>query len=458
MPAPSSPTIVWLRDDLRVADNPALTAAVARGADTIVLYVLDDDSVEVRPLGAASRWWLHHSLTALTADLAALGATLTLRRGPAEHVVSALVDEVGAGAVHWNRRYGRAREVDARLKTALKDRGIEAVSHAANLLFEPWTVQTGAGGPYGVFTPFWRSCLARDEPRAPLDAPTRIPGVVVDGDRLDDWSLLPTAPDWAGGLRDEWRPGAAGADTRLEQLVEQRLAEYHRRDEPGLDSTSQLSPHLRFGEISPHQVWHRLGDGLSGLASANRAKFLSEIGWREFSYHLLFHNPDLATVNYRREFDAYPWNDPADAGLPLWQRGRTGIPIVDAGMRQLWHIGWMHNRVRMITASFLTKNLQIDWRAGEQWFWDTLVDADEASNAASWQWVAGSGADAAPYFRVFNPVLQAQKFDPRSEYVARWVPEMGSAAYPEPMVDLKESRQAALDGYEAVKAAKAMAR
>ncbi|WP_096420415.1 cryptochrome/photolyase family protein [Microcella alkaliphila] len=454
MAADTSPTIVWLRDDLRVADNPALNAAVERGGDVVVLYVLDDESPEVRPIGAASRWWLHHSLSALAAELEALGASLTLRRGPAEKVVRAVVDEVGAGAVHWNRRYGKAREVDARLKTALKDRDIEAVSHAASLLFEPWTVQTGSGGPYGVFTPFWKACLARDEPRAPLEAPASIPGRAVEGDDLDSWELLPTAPDWAGGMRNEWTPGSTGGRERLEQLAEERLAEYHRRDEPGLDVTSQLSPHLRFGEVSPYQVWHRLRDGLSGLAAKNHAKFLSELGWREFSYHLLFHNPDLATVNYRREFDAYPWNDPHDAGLARWQKGRTGIPIVDAGMRQLWHIGWMHNRVRMITASFLTKNLQIDWRVGEEWFWDTLVDADEASNAASWQWVAGSGADAAPYFRIFNPVLQAQKFDPRNEYVARWVPEKGTDDYPEPMVDLKESRQAALDGYEAVKAAK----
>ncbi|RZS56398.1 deoxyribodipyrimidine photo-lyase type I [Microcella putealis] len=457
MAAESSPTIVWLRDDLRVADNPALTAAVERGRDVVVVYVLDDESPEVRPIGAASRWWLHHSLTALATELDVLGASLTLRRGPAEKVVMGLVDETGGDAVHWNRRYGKAREVDARLKSALKDRDIEAVSHAANLLFEPWTVKTGSGGPYGVFTPFWKSCLARDEPRAPLDAPTSIPGRRVDGDSLDDWGLLPTTPDWAGGMRDEWTPGSVGAHERLEQLVKVRLADYHRRDEPGLDATSQLSPHLRFGEVSPFEVWHRLRDGLSGLAAKNHAKFLSEIGWREFSYHLLFHHPDLATVNYRREFDAYPWNDPATAGLERWQKGRTGIPIVDAGMRQLWHIGWMHNRVRMITASFLTKNLQIDWRAGEEWFWDTLVDADEASNAASWQWVAGSGADAAPYFRVFNPVLQAQKFDPRNEYVAKWVPDEGTDDYPAPMVDLKESRQAALDGYEAVKAAKARA-
>lgn len=291
------------------------------------MSTVDENTPMFAMIGAASRWWLHHSLTVLAADLDALGASLTLRRGPAERVVMGVVDEVGAGAVHWNRRYGRARDVDARLKAALKERDIEAVSHAANVLFEPWTVQTGSGGPYGVFTPFWKSCLARDEPRAPLEAPASIRGLAVEGDDLDEWTLLPTAPDWAGGMRDEWTPGSAGGRERLDQLVDERLAEYHRRDEPGIEATSQLSPHLRFGEISPHQVWHRLRDGLSGLAAKNHAKFLSELGWREFSYHLLFHNPELATVNYRREFDAYPWNDPDEAGLALWQKGRTGIPI-----------------------------------------------------------------------------------------------------------------------------------
>jgi deoxyribodipyrimidine photo-lyase len=451
---PTTPSIVWLRDDLRVADNPALNAAVERGGPVIALYLLDESSPGTRPLGSASRWWLHHSLTQLEAELRELGGALTLRSGSAGTSIPALIAETGADAVYWNRRYGAARETDAALKSHLTAAGIDAQSFQASLLFEPWTITTGAGGPYGVFTPFWKSCLARAEPREPLPAPARIDGLDPGGDELASWTLLPTSPDWAAGLRQTWTPGAAGGHDRLEEFAETYLADYHRRDEPGLRATSMLSAHLRFGEVSPFEVWQRLRHGLSAGAAANRAKFLSEIGWREFSYHILFHRPDLGTRNYRSDFDAFPWTNPGDAIVDRWRHGRTGIPIVDAGMRELWHTGWMHNRVRMITASFLTKNLQVDWRVGEEWFWDTLVDADEASNAASWQWVAGSGADAAPYFRVFNPELQAQKFDAQGVYVNRWVPEAGTIAYPEPMVDLRESRQRALDAYEVLKAAK----
>jgi deoxyribodipyrimidine photo-lyase len=448
-----APSIVWLRDDLRIADNPALKAAADREAPVIVVYVLDDESEGIRPLGAASRWWLHHSLTALATDLDRLGGALTLRRGAAEIVLPALVDEVGAGAVFWNRRYGKAREVDALLKTRFADAGLQVASFQGSLLFEPWTIRTGGGTPYGVFTPFWKACLNSGEPREPIAAPETLEAHPVPSDDLDDWSLLPAEPDWSGGLREMWTPGSSGAHDRLEEFVDTGLEVYHRRDEPGIQATSMLSPHLRFGEVSPFEVWHRLDHGLSAAAAQNRAKFLSEIGWREFSYNILFHHPDLATKNYRAAFDAFPWSSPQDDTLAAWQHGRTGIPIVDAGMRQLWHTGWMHNRVRMIVASFLTKNLQIDWRTGDEWFWDCLVDADEANNSASWQWVAGSGADAAPYFRVFNPELQAKKFDPRNEYIHQWVPEAGTDDYPEPIVDLGESRRAALDAYRAVKAA-----
>ena len=448
-------SIVWLRDDLRVADNPALAAAVERDGPVVVVYLLDEHSPAARPLGGASRWWLHGSLTALADDLAALGGTLTLRRGPAAEVIPALVSETGADAVFWNRRYGAMREVDAALKSRLTDEGVLVTSFAASLLFEPWRITSGSGDPYRVFTPFWRACLASGEPRSPLLAPTAINGLAVGGDEFDDWNLLPTRPDWAEGLRAAWTPGSAGAHDRLEHFVEHGLPLYHRRDEPGVEATSRLSPHLRFGELSPYEVWARVHQSISPDAAANRAKFLSEIGWREFSYTILFARPDLSRKNYRAEFDAFPWGEPDAGQLEAWRHGQTGIPIVDAGMRELWTTGYMHNRVRMIVASFLTKNLLVDWRTGEEWFWDTLVDADEASNAASWQWVAGSGADAAPYFRVFNPVLQAEKFDPRGVYVNRWVPEAGTPAYPEPLVDLKASRVEALAAYEVVKAAKA---
>ena len=451
----ANPSIVWLRDDLRVADNPALAAAVDRGGPVVVVYVLDEQSPHARALGGASKWWLHGSLTALAADLAALGGSLTLRRGAAADVIAALVAETGAEAVFWNRRYGAMREVDAALKSSLTDQGLVVSSFAASLLFEPWRITSGSGDPYRVFTPFWRACLASGEPRPPVPAPTSITALTIDGDELDDWNLLPTRPDWAEGLRATWTPGSAAAHERLEHFVENGLPVYHRRDEPGIEATSRLSPHLRFGELSPYEVWARVQQSLSPEAAKNKAKFLSEIGWREFSYTILFARPDLGRANYRREFDAFPWGEADAEQLEAWRHGQTGIPIIDAGMRELWTTGWMHNRVRMIVASFLTKNLLVDWRTGEEWFWDTLVDADEANNAASWQWVAGSGADAAPYFRVFNPVLQAEKFDPRGEYVNRWVPEAGTPAYPEPTVDLKTSRAEALAAYEAVKAAKA---
>ena len=444
-----APSIVWLRDDLRVADNPALTAAVERGGPVVVVYLLDDESEGIRPLGAATRWWLHHSLESLAVSLGDLGASLTLRRGAAEVEIPRLVDEVGAGAVFWNRRYGAAREVDARLKSSLRDAGLDARSFQANLLFEPWTITTGEGNPYRVFTPFWRACLERGVDREPLPAPTALEGHRVASDDLDDWGLLPSHPDWAGGLRDTWTPGEAGAHERLDDFVDGILGDYHRRDEPGAIATSGLSPHLRFGEISPFQVWQTV----RRHPQPNGAKFLSEVGWREFNWSILYSFPRLHLDNYRSAFDAFPWEEPDPAELAAWQKGRTGIPLVDAGMRELWHSGSMHNRVRMVVASFLIKNLLIDWRVGEQWFWDTLVDADEASNPGNWQWVAGSGADAAPYFRVFNPVLQADKFDKNRRYVRRWVPEFEGDDYPAPIVDLAQSRKDALAAYEHVKAA-----
>lgn len=445
MPAP---TVVWLRDDLRLADNPALTAAAERGDPVVVVYVLDEVGPGIRPLGGASRWWLHHSLTELGASLRERGGSLVLRRGAATDVIPALVAELGAGGVHWNRRYAASRQIDAELKTRLREQGVEVESHQGSLLFEPWSVRSGQGEPYKVFTPFWRA--AREQPvRAPLPVPD-FAFATAASDRLEEWGLLPTRPDWAAGLRETWMPGEAAARDRLATFIETGLPLYHRRDEPATPATSRLSPHLRFGEISPFQVW----DAADGR-HANSPKFLSELGWREFSWHILFHWPELATANFRPAFDAFPWTQPSADDLAAWQQGRTGIPLVDAGMRELWHSGSMHNRVRMVAASLLVKNLLIDWRVGERWFWDTLVDADEANNPASWQWVAGSGADAAPYFRVFNPELQAAKFDPDSEYIRRWVPEFGTPHYPDPIVDLAASRRDALEAYELLKTAAA---
>jgi deoxyribodipyrimidine photo-lyase len=459
VPAPAadgtvSPALVWLRDDLRIADNPALAAAAERGGPVLVVYVLDDESDEVRRIGAAGRWWLHHSLASLGEQLRALGTPLVLRRGAAERVIPDLATESGAGAVHWNRRYSAARGIDARITTQLRERGLEASSHAANLLFEPHTVTNGSGQPYRVYTPFWRACRHRDvRPLAPTPSRLQAPAVPVPSEPLDSWRLLPTAPDWAGGLRDAWVPGEPHATAALDDFVDGALADYGLRDQPSRPVTSRLSPRLRFGEVSPVQVWHRLAAAVPASDGTVAEKFLGELGWREFNWHVLYSFPRLAERNIRKEFDDFPWQTEHEAAAEIeaWRSGRSGIPLVDAGMRELWTTGYMHNRVRLAAASFLVKNLLVDWRVGERWFWDTLVDADEANNPGNWQWIAGSGMDAAPYFRIFNPVLQAQKFDPERRYIRRWVPEVDSEEYPEPVVDLALSRRRALAAYESTR-------
>jgi len=441
-------SLVWFRDDLRVTDNPALSAAAARGGAVVALYVLDEESEGIRPLGGAARWWLHHSLASLAGGLRDLGIPLVLRRGQATRIVPEVAAQAEADAIFWNRRYGAPeRLVDAEIKRRLRSEGNEVASFAASLLHEPWTVTTGSGGHYSVFTPFWRACQNRPAPRAPLPAPPSAAAgsVRVPSDDLDDWQLRPYAPDWAGGLAAAWEPGEPAARRQLRRFVGEGLADYDRaRDEPGLEATSMLSPRLRWGELSPFTVWHE------AVAAEGGSRFLAELGWREFAWHTLDRFPDLAARNLRPEFDRFPWPPLDEGALRAWRRGRTGVPLVDAGMRELWETGHMHNRVRMVVASFLVKNLLIDWRIGEQWFWDTLVDADAASNPFNWQWVAGSGADAAPYFRVFNPVLQAEKFDPQRRYIDRWAADSRD----EPIVDLRETRRAALRAYDEVKSAR----
>ena len=471
----SAPVIVWFRNDLRVTDNPALDAAVGSGRGVICLYILDP---EERPsLGGASRWWLHGSLASLSRSLEDRGARLVLRRGPAAATLQAVIEEAKACAVFWNRCYDPASVIrDTALKADLSANGHEVRSFKAGLLHEPWEIRSKSGESFRVFSAFWRACALAPEPGVPLPAPRRIPQAAIApaSDPLEALDLLPTRPDWAGGLRRSWTPGEAGAMARLDAFLDSALGGYRAgRDLPGQETTSRLSPHLRFGEISPRQVWTRVR--LLSAHSADAEKFLAEIGWREFSYHLLFHFPDLAHRNLRPAFDRFAWSTPG-AELPAWQKGRTGYPIVDAGMRELWETGWMHNRVRMITASFLVKHLLIPWQAGEAWFWDTLVDADPASNPASWQWVAGSGADAAPYFRIFNPVLQGEKFDADGAYVRRWVPELGrlpdrwlhrpweaprevlagagvelGRTYPHPVVDHGWARDRALSAFARIK-------
>ncbi len=424
---PQAPVIVWFRDDLRLSDNPALSKAAASGGPVICLYIREETGTGQRAMGAAAAWWLAQSLRALMADLERLGQRLVLRSGKAAEVLASVIAETGAGSVVWNRRYDAGGiATDKAIKRDLAARGITAESFGANLLREPWEVKSAVGEPMKVFTPFWRAHKRLGDIRAPLRAPTALPALSgpVASDTVEEWGLEPTRPNWAAGFTDHWTPGEAGAQARLEAFLTGSLDGYaDGRDRPDRASTSRLSPHLRFGEISPVQIWHRTHMVAGMEPGRDVSKFLAEVGWREFAYHLLFHFPHLPEANYQHRFDAFPWRADAPA-LKAWQKGLTGYPIVDAGLRELWQTGWMHNRVRMIVASFLVKHLLIDWRAGEAWFWDTLVDADVANNPASWQWVAGSGADAAPYFRIFNPMLQGEKFDPKGDYVRRWVPEL----------------------------------
>lgn len=426
----ASPTLVWFRQDLRLDDNPALLAAVARGGLVVPVFIWSPDEEGEWAPGAASRWWLHQSLASLDASLRQHGSRLLVRRGPTLPALLELARATGAGAVVWNRRYEPAVIVrDAAVKTALKAAGLEATSYNSALLFEPWDVQNREGKPFQVFTPFWKACLARPEPPRPLAAPRELlaPKTWPDGLELQALDLQPPI-DWVWGMRDAWKPGEVGAAALLAEFLADAVRVYAgERDRPDRRGTSRLSPHLHFGEVSPRRVWHEtyaaIAAGLTGEQTASAEWFLREVGWREFAHHLLFHFPHTPSEPLRADYKHFPWETNPTA-FKAWKRGRTGYPIVDAGLRELWTTGWMHNRVRMIVASFLVKDLLISWLEGARWFWDTLVDADLANNTLGWQWTGGCGADAAPYFRVFNPVTQGEKFDTAGGYVRRWVPEL----------------------------------
>lgn len=469
-----SPAIIWFRRDLRLSDHPALNQAAA--FPIIPLFIWDDKNPD--DLGGASQWWLHKSLCSLQKSLNTYGLELILRRGDPLKILEELVTSHNVGSLYWSRCYEPyAIERDKKIKEFFKP-FIQVQSFNASLLTEPWTLKTQAGSPYQMFTPYWKALRILGNFDIPLCIPKnlkRYTGTILSDD-LEAWSLRPSHPNWAQGFEKEWIPGEEGAERKLSFFIKNLIQTYEKnRDFPDFQATSKLSPHLHWGEISPRQIWHSIMSSSLGTPSNDGWAFLSELAWREFSYYLLYHFPKLSQQPLRQSFEKFVWSTDQNA-LNYWQKGMTGYPIVDAGMRQLWHIGWMHNRVRMIAASFLVKDLLIPWQTGASWFLDTLVDADLATNSLNWQWVAGCGVDAAPYFRIFNPVTQGQKFDPQGKYVRRWIPELNllpdkyihnpweaprstlksagirlGETYPYPLIDHKKTRLRALKAFEFTK-------
>lgn len=460
--------IVWFRQDLRCVDNEALFEACRTASSVLAVYI----KPEHNGLGQAQHWWLHHSLQALEKKLAVLGIPLCLKQGAPLSVLQELLQATQSDAVFWNRCYEpESIARDTAIKVVLKQQGISVKSFAGALLNEPMQVLTQQGTPFKVFTPFWKAASALVYLQAAQEpVPVKNP-LQFSGEALEEWNLLPAKPNWAMQFAEMWEPGEEGAARKFEEFIQNGLKNYKEgRNFPAQQHTSLLSPHLHFGEIAPKTIWRRMHEVslVPDISASNRLHFLSELGWREFSYYLLYHFPYITERNFRENFEHFPWHED-EAAFSAWTKGMTGYPIVDAGMRELWATGYMHNRVRMIAASFLTKDLFIDWRKGAAWFWDTLLDADLANNSASWQWVAGSGADAAPYFRIFNPVLQGEKFDPNGEYVRRWVPELRHVPdkyihrpwemppgitrldYPRPLVEHDKARRLALEYYELIK-------
>jgi len=474
-------TIVWFRRDLRVADNAALHEAVESGEAVLPVYILSDEDEHPWAIGSAQRWWVHHSLIELKSALRGIGLDLTVRRGPYAETLIDLARRSGGRRVRWNRRFEpHAVRNDHRVASELQESGIDVHVHEGALLHDPDALETKSGGPYRVFTPFWKHLQHELRVPVPLPRPQNAVPASLDAEKghIDDLNLLPRI-NWTEGMQAMWQPGESGATDRLEAFAGRRAREYgERRDLPGEETTSRLSPYLANGELSPRQIWHRIAQGSSlSDAPAGVEPYLRQLAWREFSYHILHHNPSTPTEPLYEKFSAFPWQRSRTL-LEKWQKGQTGYPIVDAGMRELWETGWMHNRVRMVVASFLTKHLLINWRHGAAWFWDTLVDADLANNTMGWQWSAGCGADAQPYFRIFNPILQGKKFDKEGHYVRKWIPvladlpdsvldapwdatpeQLGKAGvklgdnYPRAVVEHSEARDRALEAFEEVKAA-----
>ncbi|MBW0145523.1 cryptochrome/photolyase family protein [Sphingomicrobium clamense] len=457
----SDPVIVWFRRDLRLSDQAAVVAAASEGP-VIPVYILDDESPGDRKMGGASRWWLHHSLKSLDATLREKESRLILRRGKVTDVLPDLVEEVGAKRVYALQHY---EPWWAEAEDALSG-GLDLCLHDGNYLAPPGSVTTGSGNPYKIFTPFWRALKERMPPSEPMRRPQKIdaPSFWPDSEKLDDWGLLPTSPNWATQMEEEWEPGEEGARKRLATFEDEASRYEGQRNCPSVEGTSMLSPHLHFGEISPATIYNRVKN-----AGGSVATFLKELGWRDYAQNVILQFPDYPEKNARDRFNAFQWRDFRSSTVrdefDAWTKGRTGYPIVDAGMRQLWAIGWMHNRVRMIAASFLIKHLLIDWREGEQWFWDTLVDADYGSNGTNWQWVAGTGIDSNMFVRVMAPLSQSEKFD-SAAYIREWVPELADLSdddipdppedkrpdeYPAKLVEHREGRERALEAYRAMK-------
>jgi len=478
-----SPVIYWFRQDLRLRDLPGLTAALATGRAVLPCYILDDEGPGQWRMGGASRWWLHHSLAALAEEVEAAGGQLHLARGRPHTVLAQLAQISGSNLVCCSRQYEPwARQLEVELHAALGNVGVNLQRYSGSLLLEPEAVNNQAGRSFKVFTPFWRKCRSLLVTPLPVTSGVRFgtwQHEVDTAQQLHDCHLLPTQPNWAQGWEKLWQPGEYGAQLRLDAFLHGAIADYDvGRDYPARQATSRLSPHLHFGEIAPARILHaaRQASAANPALEQQTEKFLSELGWREFSYHLLHHFPALPEQAFKADFAEFPWVGGARE-LRAWQQGKTGYPIVDAGMRELWQTGHMHNRVRMVAASFLCKHLLVDWRAGQRWFWDTLVDADLANNACGWQWVAGSGADASPYFRIFNPTTQGLKFDKAGDYIRSWLPELAALpdkylhepwtasaqvlldagvllgeTYPLPVVDHRNAREAALAAYADIKA------
>lgn len=478
-------TLVWYRNDLRLADNPALYHATERNAPVIPVFIWAPEEAGDWAPGGAHRWWLHQSLLALSDDLQAKTSNLVLRSGSSLDHLQNLIEETGADCVMWNRRYEPTlAALDDEIMETLAGKGIEVRTFESRILHDPQAIETSDGGPYRVYTPFWNRLQEEMEVGDPLPVPQLgdrlAPQHWPESETVDDFGLTPEdqdGTDWAEQIAEFWRPGEKDAHRRLKVFLDDTLIRYDDdRDRPHKEGTSMLSPHLHWGEITPRQIWTRVNTWVNNAAMRGAADaYLSEIAWREFAYHVLVHNPDTPTKPLHDKYEAFPWVDD-DVALERWQKGQTGYPLIDAGMRQLYSIGWMHNRLRMIVASFLTKDLLIRWQHGATWFWDTLVDGDLANNTLGWQWSAGCGADAQPFFRVFNPVSQSEQHDPDGEYIKRWVPELADVpakyvhapwdappkvlekagvtlgeTYPEPIVDHAEAREKALEAYEKVK-------